>query len=339
MFSGCGDGGSWPDPEDKVDDQMQDPESKTNRIIWPEGKRFAFSVFDDTDGTTLQNGPPVYDLLTDLGFRTTKSVWPIQGGIHSPAVGGTTCEDPAYVDWVTELQSRGFEIGLHNITSATASREEWLTGMERFRELFGGYPVTHANHTGCRDSIYWGEDRLSGAHRHFYNFLTKYKNRGFQGHRPSAAGFWGDLCQNHVRYVRNFVYGDINTLKQCPYMPYHDPQRPYVNNWFASSEGPSVRSFTAMLSEANQERLEAESGACIMYTHFSSGFYKNGRLDPRFVELMQRLSSRPGWFVPVSTLLDHLASHRERSNVITPSERRRLERRWLAHKIRLGGMT
>jgi hypothetical protein len=86
-------------------------------------------------------------------------------------------------------------------------------------------------------------------------------------------------------------------------MPYHDPDRPFVRNWFASSEGPSVESFDRTLSEANQERLEIEGGACIMYTHFANGFYDNGCLDSRFVRLMQRLGSRPGWFVPVSTLL------------------------------------
>ncbi len=122
-------------------------------------------------------------------------------------------------------------------------------------------------------------------------------------------------------------------------MPYHDPLRPFVNGWFASSEGPSVESFNKTLSETNQERLEAEGGACIMYTHFGNRFYENGRINPRFANLMQRLSERPGWFVPVSTLLDYLEAHRGYRHVITAAERRVLERRWLMHKIRSGGTT
>jgi hypothetical protein len=55
-------------------------------------------------------------------------------------------------------------------------------------------------------------------------------------------------------------------------MPFHDPDRPFVKYWFASSEGPSVQTFNETLSEANQEKLEAEGGACIMYTHFANGF-------------------------------------------------------------------
>lgn len=48
-------------------------------IPWPDGKRFAFTIFDDTDHQTLENVPPVYDFLSDLGLRTTKSVWPLKG--------------------------------------------------------------------------------------------------------------------------------------------------------------------------------------------------------------------------------------------------------------------
>jgi hypothetical protein len=139
-----------------------------------------------------------------------------------------------------------------------------------------------------------------------------------------------------VTYVRNFVFGDIDTLHACPFMPYHDPSRPYVNYWFASSEGPCVESFVRTLSEANQDRLEASRGACIMYTHLGKGFYEDGRLHPRFRALMERLGRKNGWFVPVSTLLDFLLQIKGRHE-ITHRERAQLERRWLWHKIRVGG--
>ena len=44
---------------------------------WPEQKKFAFTVVDDTDKATVQNVGPVYDLLAELGINTTKTVWPI----------------------------------------------------------------------------------------------------------------------------------------------------------------------------------------------------------------------------------------------------------------------
>jgi hypothetical protein len=118
-------------------------------------------------------------------------------------------------------------------------------------------------------------------------------------------------------------------------MPYHDPQRPYVNFWFASTEGAKVQTFNNALSEKNQDRLEAEGGACIMYTHFTNGFCPEGRLDKKFESLIKRLAQKKGWFIPVSTLLNYL---REENGdyVITDSQRRALERKWLLHKIQVG---
>jgi len=90
-----------------------------------------------------------------------------------------------------------------------------------------------------------------------------------------------------------------------------------------------------MLTEANQERLEAEGGACIMYTHFGRGFYEDGRLLPRFRALMERLAGRAGWFVPVTTLLDYIQAKRGPVTLVSP-EREALERHWLKHKILYG---
>ena len=72
-----------------------------------------------------------------------------------------------------------------------------------------------------------------------------------------------------------------------------------------------------------------------MYTHFASGFRHDGRLDPRFTELMTRLAAKNGWFVPVTTLLDYLAD-RPRSGHPHAAQRRGLERRWLLSKARAG---
>ena len=45
------------------------------RILFPNEKKFAFTIFDDTDLATVQNVKPIYDLLYQLGIITTKSVW------------------------------------------------------------------------------------------------------------------------------------------------------------------------------------------------------------------------------------------------------------------------
>jgi hypothetical protein len=304
-------------------------------VEWPDGKTFAFTIFDDPDGQPTEVGRLVYDLLADLGLRTTKAVWPIRGA-GPPSDLGQTCQDEDYLRWTLELQRAGFEVAFHNATFHTSDRAETLRGLEQFAQYFGGPPSSMANHFFSREEIYWGDQRVSGVQRLLYNVLTRGKNRGRStGHLEGHPNFWGDLCRERIRYVRNFVFGDINTLRCCPYMPYHDPQRPWVNYWFAGTEGSNCRTAAAQLSDANLQRLEAEGGACILYTHFGHGYVEGGRLDREFRERIERLSKRRGWFVPVSTLLDYLLERRP-DPVLSNAQRGELERRWLAHKVRFG---
>jgi hypothetical protein len=305
-------------------------------VRWPEGKSFAFTVFDDTDLMTRQVGERLYGVLTDLGLRTTKSVWPIRAATE-PTIGGATCAEPGYRHWAQGLQRQGFEVALHGVSYSTATRDEIRGGLDRFREYFGHDPRCHANHADARDGIYWGADRLSGPARLPYRAVKRSSTR-WEGHVPGSPFFWGDLCAERVTYVRNFVFGDIDTLAACPVMPYHDADRPFVNQWFAGSEGSHLGSFLRTVSEENQDRLEEQGGACIMYTHFASGFVEDGRVDPRFLRLMTRLSGKGGWFVPVATLLDHLRGQGAGGD-ITRADRGRLERRWLLHKLRTRGTT
>ena len=306
-----------------------------NKIIWPEGKQFAFTIFDDTDLATLENISPVYSLLLDLGFRTTKSIWPIRGN-SKPRIGGITCENQKYLKFIYNLKDNGFEIGFHNATYHSSSREETITGIEKFKELLGHYPNSMANHAECEESIYWGNCRLTGIHAFIYNLLTRNRNNGiFRGHIVSDKYFWGDICKEKIKYVRNFIFSDINTIKACPVMPYHDPERKYVNYWFSSSEGADVKEFTNCITESNQDRLEEEGGACIMYTHFANGFCSDGKINSRFQSLMKRLSNKNGWFVPVYNLLDHITEIRG-PHIISHKERKQLEIKWLCHKIRVG---
>ncbi len=90
-------------------------------VRWPNRHRFAFTIFDDTDYTTLDNVHPVYELLVALGMRITKSAWVFRGDGVSRN-GGATCEDQEYLDGPFSLRQRGLEIGLHNVAPSTSSR-------------------------------------------------------------------------------------------------------------------------------------------------------------------------------------------------------------------------
>ena len=136
----------------------------TSGIVWPEGKRFAFTVFDDTDSATLENVAAVYAFLADCGFRTTKSCWPVRGD-PTRAVAGADVRGPRLIcDWLLQLQAAGFEIGWHGGTWHSASREATLDGLDKFARYFGHDPYTAANHSGQAEAIYWGGGAADGEH-------------------------------------------------------------------------------------------------------------------------------------------------------------------------------
>jgi hypothetical protein len=303
--------------------------------MWPEGKRFALTIIDDPDSQTLEAGREVYAVLRDHGLRTTKAVWPTRGQ-REPSDYGGTCAEPEYLRWCQALQASGFEIALHNVASHTSTRSETVAGFDIFRAAFGSDPRTFAHHYFCNENLYWGDRRVTGAHRLVYNLATLGRNRRqFFGDEPGHRLFWGDICRSRVDYVRNFAFPNLNTLSACPCMPYHDPVRPFVKQWFACAEGSNIESFLRITSEERQEALESEGGASIIYTHFGHGYVENGKIDPRLVERIQQIALRGGWFVPVATMLDHLRNVRG-EYTLSGSDRRKLERQWIWHKLRFG---
>ena len=305
------------------------------KIIWPNNKKFAFTIFDDTDRSNLEDSKLIYNCLNDLGFKTTRSAW-VNNSNSKNNSEGVTCENKSYLEWLLEIKKIGFEIGYHNTTFSSSERQKIIEGLEKFKRFFGEDPIVMANHSENKENIYWGSDRLSGSRKLVYNILTLFKrNKYYLGHDNSSKFFWGDLCKQNIKYVRNFVFSDINTLKNCPFMPYKDQTKPFVNYWFASSEGNNAETFIKCISGKNQDRLEEEGGACIMYTHFADGFSKNGKISENFKEQMTKLSKREGWFVTVSTLLEFLKKE-NKNYEINPKQRKALEWKWLFDKLILG---
>ncbi len=308
-------------------------------VPWPARSRFAFTIFDDTDLTTLTNGRPVYDLLTDLGLRTTKSVWPL-APYGRGRVGGQTCEDPDYRRWVTSVQDAGHEIGFHNATDEPSTRDRTILALDRFRELFGHDPRVGADHSGNLEAMYWGPHRLSGVRASLYagfeRTLRPHRRQG-TGHVPTSPYFWGDVLRDRVDYWRNFTFAAIDVLDPCPVLPYHDPRRPYVPWWFASTHTPTASALVEALSPERLDELEASGGACILYTHLGAGAAPGGVLDPHVRSAFEDLASRPGWFAPVSEVLDHLRSE-GRGGLLGDGARRHIEWRWIADQTRARGV-
>jgi hypothetical protein len=303
-------------------------------IEWPDGKRFAFTIVDDTEASTRENVGPIYELLYEHGLLTTKTVWPLAFR-ETPRFGGDTLEDPDYRAWIVELANRGFEIAFHGATDHSSLRAETKRALDRFRETLGRDPLLHANHFGQAEGMYWGDARLDGPASLLYRVVNGVlrRNTNYYGHVEGSPYFWGDLCRERITYVRNLSFSDINTLKVSPIMPYHDSSRPYVRYWFSASEGPSYDAFCQLLSESNQDRLLAEGGACIAYSHFGFGFVEDGRVREEFARLIERLADLPGWFVPASTLLDFLRSQEGWREEADRKVLRTMQYRWLGSRL------
>lgn len=298
-------------------------------------------MFDDTDLSTLENGPAVYDVLTDHGIHITKSVWPVAPS-GPPTTGGSTCAEPEYLDWVLTLKAAGHEIGYHNASDHSSTREQTIAALDRFNAIFGHDPRIGADHAGNLEAMYWGPARLTGLRSRLYGLgsrLMRPSREDKQGHIPTSPHFWGDVLRDRIDYWRNFTYTSTDTLAACPTLPYHDPARPYVNWWFASSHAPTMAPFLALLSPARLDRLEASGGACVLYTHFGADFTSNRQADPRFVAVIENLAQRNGWFAPASEVLDHLRRQRGNDEPLSGSQRRVLETRWITDQVRSRGLT
>jgi hypothetical protein len=296
---------------------------------YPGGARFAFTIMDDTDVATVANAGPFYDLLAELGLRTTKTAWPVgcpEGSANFSS--SETLEDAGYLAFVKMLHERGFEIASHCATMESSERDRTELGIRRFEELLGEAPRVHANHAWNRENLYWGVDRLDDpVLRRVYRRWNGQPPGYYLGHVPSSPFWWGDLCQQGVTYVRNLTFTTLNVLAVNPSMPYHDPSRPLVRYWFSGADAEDVKEFNSLLRPEAQDRLEREGGVCILATHIGKGFVENGRVHPETERLLRRLAERRGWFAPVGEILDWLHARRDADD-LPPGEWRRMQWRW-----------
>lgn len=293
-------------------------------INWPQDKKFAFTIFDDTDNARLEDVKLVYDFLLSLDIKTTKSVWVLPPS-EKPRIGGADLSDPLYRHYVQYLAKNGVEIGLHNASATHTKREKTITAFETFNDYIGYYPRSFANHADNRENIYWGGKRLSGIYKEAFEI---FKKQQFEGEVKESDYYWGDIAKQHLHYIRNFVFSDLNTFKEDPYTPYFDATKPFVKSWFSSSNGATIKEFNDLVTPDAIDKLEAERGYSIVYTHFCS-FVKNGELNPTFIETMEYLSKKNVWLVPVSTLLDYIAKQRGKVIGLNYWKRKKLETRWL----------
>lgn len=276
---------------------------------------FYFTIIDDTDNSTLENTKPIYDFLYEKRIFITKTVW-----VYPPRDAdsfGDSLQRPEYLKFIKEIQEKGFEIGLHHVGSGNFSRNEILNGIEEFKEKLGEYPKIHINHSYNPDSIYGGHKRFNWP----FNWMIKklyprYAGR-FEGEIEGSPNFWGDKHKEIIRFNRNHEFDTLNLGRTDEYTPYVDPNRSkYSNYWFSATFAPNQWVFNRVVTQASIQKLAAENGRCIVFTHLGY-FMKDGVIDPGFVKRINWLSAyKNGRFIPVSVVLNTIAQQREKAGKV-----------------------
>ena len=278
------------------------------KIGWKNGCDFAFTIIDDTDNATVENVKPVYDYLYSKGIITTKTVW-----AYPPRdeYKGESLSDKDYADFIKDLKQKGYEIAFHNAGSGGFKREETVSALNDFKALLGEYPNMHINHANNTENIYWGYERFSGPVRWIYKH--KKAHISSEGTHKNSEYFWGDICKEKIRFIRNRTFNGINTLKQDKRLVYRETgKNEYSNYWFSSSDAMREDSFVKLLSKENIDKLQKEKGLCILYTHFGYGFVDdNGNLSEEFKKAVDYLASKNCWFAPASEILDYVLKDKE----------------------------
>lgn len=304
-------------------------------IEWPENKKFAFTIIDDTDKATIEKIRPVYNYLYKSGLITTKTVWALPS---RDELGGESLADNNYKKFIKDIANKGFEIGFHGAGSGNFTRKEVLYAVDKIKETVGYYPKIHINHAWNEDNLYFGSKRFTFPLNSLYPLIKKImkeKNIVSLGDEKDSDYFWGDFAKRNIKYIRNMVFSDLNTISYDKYMPYKEKcKEEYSNYWFSSSDGYDCKTFINLLSHKNIDKLEIENGCAIVYTHFAYGFVnENGELNEEYKKCIDYLSSKNGWFVPASEILDYINSNRKKDIYLNSIQSLWLDIKWFNERI------
>ena len=281
------------------------------RILWaPHPYRAGFSITDDTDDATPESVAIVYDFLSSIGLRTTKTVWAFDPsepcGVPAlpPSITrGVTLQHAGYLEYVRGLHAKGFEISLHGASAGNNVRARTEAALELL-ERECGHSRTYICHAKNAENPYWHE-RVAprGPAQWLLGLTSRYR---CSGENPSSPYYWGDLCLERGLRIRLFRTRNVNTLAENPSMPYHDPEKPLVAAWFSATK----RSFSDCCAAESISRLRSERGLCVLYQYMHRyADLERGRVKADFQSAAERLRAAGDiWVETTERIMDRLQS-------------------------------
>lgn len=250
----------------------------------------------------------VYNFLSDRGFPTTKTVWAVPPAercglppLPDSTLRGITLQDEEYAAYCDALFAKGFEICLHGASAGNNRREVQAQALDLMRHRYGN-PSTYICHSKNADNLYWEEQvtRLQP----FRMLLQRMSHHRTLGAVEDSPYFWGDLCREHVKYIRLLRTRATDTLSANPSMPYYDPSRPYVKYWFSATK----RALKDCATPEALRSLRENHGLTVLYQYLHRYAYPETlELNPDFAASVERiLQSGDILVAPVGRMMDRL---------------------------------
>jgi len=154
---------------------------------------FVFVFINDPDHGTVRNHRKVFHELKHLGLKVTTAVFYTieddETGLAKHCFKGEThtLSDPEYRDLMLELREYGHEIAFHEYSQVSNTREKFIEGLERFKDIFGEYPFTYIEHGGHPS-------------KHPLNMCKK-ESLALEGKNPKSPYYIWDVIQNNIKCV------------------------------------------------------------------------------------------------------------------------------------------
>ena len=116
-----------------------------------------FSLTNDPDHGLTKDYAPILRGLAERNIFVTTAVFCTirddSSDLAKHCYRGETqsLEDPEYRDLILEARDLGHEIAYHGYSQVSDTREEFLLGLELFKEVIGAYPKVYIEHGGHPD--------------------------------------------------------------------------------------------------------------------------------------------------------------------------------------------
>lgn len=293
---------------------------------YPNGAAFGFTIVHDADSAYSQRLAPIIEAFDEIGLLITVTVFPFWADWGDPvrswqkwrnedpffAPVSVPLEDEAERDFYLHVASRGHEIAMHTPSETSSVREDVVRAFDLFQSIFGHPPRVYVEHSAVNN--------LDAQTRCGSDPASPYYNTDLL----NESGCWIWVCDKETSFP-NDRKRELNVLSDAggPFCSRAQEKFGIVSAFLRSPTRPSDgNGFLLTFTDDVFDKLEADQGLCLVYTHLAKGW-----LDPDTRALradirdrLTALAKRNVWFAPAGVILDRFAALRNIELRSTPTK-------------------